>query len=382
MENQRAATITVTTPEAQTKGTNFLNNKQLNSDFFQMPALQPEVEANFISGLTLFQMNTDKIPMLFGDMIPKVGVWAMVGASDTAKSMILRQIAMSVAGGIPFLDWQCNVTHKRAIVVCSEDDEFAISFLLRKQNKSINLSDNELINIQFLFETEDFIEKLNMELTKQPADLVIIDAFSDLFDGKDSHQNTQVRSFLNKFTLMANNHKCSIGFLHHTGKRTEDMAPSKNNALGSQGFEAKMRLVIELRLDKLNTELRHLCVVKGNYLPQLQKTSSIVVKMDENFTFTNTGERVDYSELNEGAKGQQKKIEPSKMEDLLHLNSIRTLFVNDKHFSQNELVRKLMHYWQVSDKTARRFVDFLETQKWIVDVSNNPSRRNYKKNIE
>ncbi len=160
MENQRAATITVTTPEAQTKGTNFLNNKQLNSDFFQMPALQPEVEANFISGLTLFQMNTDKIPMLFGDMIPKVGVWAMVGASDTAKSMILRQIAMSVAGGIPFLDWQCNVTYKRAIVVCSEDDEFAISFLLRKQNKSINLSDNELINIQFLFETEDFIEKL------------------------------------------------------------------------------------------------------------------------------------------------------------------------------------------------------------------------------
>lgn len=339
-------------------------------------------EVKFISGLDLLNLNTEFIPMLFGDLIPQVGVWALVGASDTGKSMALRQMAMSVAGNMPFLDMECMATHKRAIVVCTEDDDFATSFLLRKQNKSIRLNDEQSVNIQFLFDTENLIDNIEKELSEKPADLVIIDAFGDVFDGKDLNQNNQVRTFLNKFTQLANRYKCSIGFLHHTGKRTESLAPSKNNAIGSQGFEAKMRLLIELRLDVNSPDLRHFCVVKGNYLPQDQKNSSIVIRMDENLTFSNTGERVEYNNLVEGATGRPEKIDPSQIDDAQHLSCIRTLLINEKkQFSQNELVRKLEHYWSRSNKIARRFVDYYETQRWIVDVSDNPKRRSYKMNI-
>ena len=343
--------------------------------------ITPESEPKFISGGDLLNMQTESIPMLIEDLIPLVAVWAIVGASDTGKSMILRQLAMCIAGNMPFLNFTIRAKYKRVIVVCSEDDEFAISYLLRRQNKTIGLTPEQANNILFMFETDNLAEKLDYLLSTWPADAVIIDAFGDVFNGKDLNQNSQVRSFLNQFTQLANKYKCSIGFLHHTGKRTEDGTPSKNNAIGSQGFEAKMRLVIEMRNDKNTDDLRHLCIVKGNYLPQEQKSSSIVLKMDENLVFENTGERVKYSDMNEGAMGKPMKKEPSAIDETAHFNCIRTLLFEGKLYSQNELGLKLQHFWTIGDKVARRFVDYYATQMWIVDVSKRADRRSFKSNL-
>jgi biotin operon repressor len=59
-----------------------------------------------------------------------------------------------------------------------------------------------------------------------------------------------------------------------------------------------MRLVIELRADLLNPLHRHLCIVKGNYLPASYKKESYVLQFDEqNFIFSNTGERMPFELL-------------------------------------------------------------------------------------
>lgn len=355
-------------------------------DFTQSAPQQPEPDlTTFVDGKTLLNMHIDHIPELYERLIPQVGSWAAVGASDTAKSMMLRQMAMCVVSNQPFLGRKCNAVYNRAVVVCSEDDENAISFLLRRQNKTLGLTEEQAGNISFLFDTFDFIEKVEAELKRAPADLVIIDAFGDLFDGKDLNQNNQVRQFLNKFTLLANKYKCSIGFLHHTGKRTEDLSPSKNNAIGSQGFEAKMRLVMELRLDAKEPDLRHLCIVKGNYLPREEKTASYVIRMDDNFTFSDTGDRVPFEELTAGRGGQpakNAKIEPTKVDDILHKKFIERTFKKGKQYGKNELNRKVLNYFNVSDRTGRRFVDYYEEQKWIVDISKSSSRCTYRSNID
>ena len=363
------------------------NNPPLleSSDNYQLDDKTPDLSTNFFSGLDLINMGTESIPMLFENLIPQVGVWALIGASDTGKSMALRQIALCVAGGQSFIDIKCNAVHKRAIVVCTEDDELAISFLIRKQNKSIGLENDHLLNIKFLFDTLNLIEALQLELEKNPADLIVIDAFSDVFDGKDSNQNAQVRQFLNKFTQLANKYKCSIGFLHHTGKRTEDLSPSKNNAIGSQGFEAKMRLVVEMRLDKSTPELRHFCVVKGNYLPQEQKNSSIVISMDENLTFANTGERKDFDSINENT-GNSKKIEPSNFENDIHYRCIRYILPKNKRYSQNNLNIKIRDYFErlgsgFSERIGRRFIEYYENQIWIVDEATNSKSSSYRNNL-
>jgi hypothetical protein len=353
-------------------------------NLFVVPALEAVPENQFVTGEYLLNLGVDNIPTLFDGLIPKVGVWALVGASDTCKSMLLRQMAMCNVGNMPFLDKACNSDKNRSIVVCSEDDEFAISFLLRKQNKSLSLTDEQASKITFLFDTEDFIQKVDAEMAIRPADLIVIDAFGDLFDGKDLNQNNQVRSFLNKFTIIANRYNCSIGFLHHTAKRSEDLAPSKNNAIGSQGFEAKMRLVIEVRLDRVENDLRHLCVVKGNYLPQSEKKSSNVIKMDENFIFSATGDRVPYEELALNIKGEptNKKIEPCELSDEAHDNFIKYAFRLGRPLSKRDITEKIMHTFSVSDKPARRFVDYYEEKLWIINVSKNPKIFSYEKVVK
>ena len=73
--------------------------------------------------------------------------------------------------------------------------------------------------------------------------------------------------------------------------------PSKHNLLGSQAFEAKMRLVLELRSDVADKTAKHLCCVKGNYLSAFYKTESIKLLFSEFLTFRETGERVPFESL-------------------------------------------------------------------------------------
>ena len=75
------------------------------------------------------------------------------------------------------------------------------------------------------------------------------------------------------------------------------MVPNKNSILGSQGFEAKMRSVLMLTKDDNEESLRHLCVIKNNYLPESSKSMSYVLRFNEHLAFDNTGDRVKLNDL-------------------------------------------------------------------------------------
>ena len=111
------------------------------------------------------------------------------------------------------------------------------------------------------------------------------------------NEGNQVRQFLMQYSQLANKYKCLVIFLHHCGKRTEMFMPSKHNLLGSQAFEAKMRLVLELRSDIADISCKHLCCVKGNYLSAEYKSESIKLRFSEHLTFKETGERVPFENL-------------------------------------------------------------------------------------
>jgi len=194
-----------------------------------------------------------------------------------------------------FLGFDLNLTHRSVIFVSTEDDQQATAFLLSRQAKQHK---PELLkNLRFLFDTQDLGTDLEERLTTRPADLVVVDCFADAFGG-DLKDTQKIRIYLHRFQELAIKYQCLILFLHHTAKRTENFEPSKNNLLSGQGFEAKMRLVMELRQDLMNPAYRHLCIVKGNYLPASFKRESFVLQFDEScFTFTNTGERVPFELL-------------------------------------------------------------------------------------
>ncbi len=248
-----------------------------------------------VTAKELMALDLHEIPYLLKPLLPKKGLVTLVGSSDTGKSTFLRQLALAISQEKEtFLDFVIDSKNHKVIIVSTEDDDSSTSVLLRKQLKDAD--QGHLENLRYIFDSDDILTKLKESLKQESADLIIIDAFPDLFGG-EMNQANKVRSFLNEYKNLAVQYDCLCLFLHHNGKRTEDSEPSKNNILGSQGFEAKMRLVLELRKDFGDPSLRHLCVVKGNYLPESDKGSSYVLKMDDNMVYSNTGMRVPFSHL-------------------------------------------------------------------------------------
>ena len=95
---------------------------------------------SIIRGDELLQMDIDTIPMLFVDLIPQSGLVAEVGASDTGKSMLYRQMAISIVKGTDFLGFKYSGRYRSVVFVATEDDAQATAFLLRKQNKTMKMT--------------------------------------------------------------------------------------------------------------------------------------------------------------------------------------------------------------------------------------------------
>ncbi len=259
-----------------------------------------------ITGEQLLLSEIKEIPTLVSPFLQQTGLACLAGSSDTGKSTILRQLAISIVSGeSEFLGFPINARHKSVIYVSTEDLERETAFLLRRQTQ--NFKTEQLANLRFIFSIESLLKELDKRLDRKPADLVIIDCFSDAYGG-DLKDTQKIRSFLHPFQEMAGKYDCLFLFLHHTGKRTENLEPSKNNLLSGQGFEAKMRLVIELRADQFNPNHRHFCIVKGNYLPANIKRESYLLSFDENtFLFENLGERVPFEMLVKNPNSDNRK---------------------------------------------------------------------------
>lgn len=245
----------------------------------------------------LLENPAERQPVLVEPLFPQCGLGAVIGSSDCGKSTLLRQLAACVAGGRDFLLWKTFTVHKRVLYVSTEDDSGAMSELLKRQNKAWQLSKEEAERVEFLFSCDCIAEKVEACLVAKPVDLVIIDTFGDICKD-DISQSNNIRNLLNLFADTARRHGCFILFAHHIRKTGENTAPSKLNALGSQAFEAKMRVLIELRRSKRNKDLLHLCIVKGNYLPNDYKQQSFDLQTDSDMNFTATGGRTELSEIN------------------------------------------------------------------------------------
>lgn len=280
----------------------------------------------------LFNLKTLDIPKLLNPFLQKSGLASLVGTSDTGKSTFLRQLALSIVlKQKDFLGFKLDCEHNKAIYVTTEDDYNSISFSLRKQVKQLqkscpDLKIKDLNNLDFIFDSDDLLKTLTQKIKNNPVDLIVIDAFTDVFS-KELNANTQVRTFLKDYSNLANKNNCLILFLHHIGKRTQTTkTPSKDNIIGSQGFEAKMRVVLELRPNTHKPDIIDLWVLKSNFLESKAKNNSYVLSLNENMVFTNTG-------LRNNKYSESKTNNP----DLIH----KVLELNKKGLSTREIETKL-----------------------------------------
>ena len=246
------------------------------------------VESILKLGLVIF-------PTLLEGILPIRGVAALGGSSDLGKSRLLLQLCICVVSGAgSFLGFKLNVKKRSAIFVSTEDDDYSTCIRLNQLKKHLN--EECLHNLRFLFDTNNLLENLDQELTLKPASLIIIDTFGDIFPGT-LNDSISVRRFLKGYRELAYKHDCLIIFNHHCSKRNDSRIPSKDNLLGSQGFESSIRTVLELRADLWDNKKRHLCIVKGNEVAPEFKNDSFEMSFDFEEGFLNTGVRVPFAKL-------------------------------------------------------------------------------------
>ncbi len=298
----------------------------------------------------LYEMNISEIPMLVESLIPKYGVVGLAGSSDCGKSTFLRQLSLSIVmGDQHFLGMPLNAEHKRVIYITTEDGQYAWSSLLRKQ-LPIGADLNNLNKLTVVFDSEQPLTTLKTLLDNAPQDLVIIDAFGDIFSGELNKMNI-VRTFIQDYYDLCRKYKCALIFLHHTNKNSEDNPPDKRNLVGSQGMEAKMRVVIELRRDPSKMSLRHMCIVKGNYIPDELKQNSLELSMDERLVFSPTGRQVPFNSL---IKRPYDKLEEEKKTRIIALHN------EGKSIREIEKILKEEGFTGVSKSTIAKHVKVVQ----------------------
>lgn len=292
----------------------------------------PLTDKTEYDALELFRSDIQKIPKLWDPFLQTVGLASLVGTSDSGKSTFLRQLALSLAlGNDKYLGYNLNPKHKRVIYISTEENPLSVAPILKKQveyykNKGLVSEEINLKNLTFIFDTHNLLENLTKKLESELVDLVIIDAFTDIFS-KEINANTQVRSFLNSYDQLAKKHRCLILFLHHTGKRTGKYNPSKESIIGSQAFEAKMRVVLELRPRAGSGNNIDLWVLKSNFLNNSHKKESYVLSFQDGI-FENTEIRAS-------------TYTTSKVNNLNLINKIKELRELDENISIRDIEKKL-----------------------------------------
>ncbi len=239
----------------------------------------------------ILNMEVKSVPMLFAPILQKVGVAAICGGSDSGKSYLCLNLGLALCSDDEeVLGLKINKTFGNVIMVCTEDtaEDTCVRLTSLLKNREM-----EKENFRFIFETEHIEKKLRSELSRQEADLIIIDTFGDLFIG-NLNQSIDIRQFFKPFKKLAKDFKCLILFNHHIGKGKENNnAPNKSDVLGSQGIESSCRTVLMLK--KTSDTNRILTVVKGNNIPDAIKNKGMILDFDPENGFKNTGGSVNYS---------------------------------------------------------------------------------------
>jgi KaiC/GvpD/RAD55 family RecA-like ATPase len=270
---------------------------------------KPDHDKKWFTADEVLQLKFEGSAWLWDNYIPKGEISCITGPSDTGKSTLLRQLALAIASGATeFLGKELHTVTGNVIYVSTEDGGIWMQQSLQKQIAGLGINKECRDKVHFVFDEENIFHELEQKLKKQPVDLIVIDAMSDIFEG-NPNDYVAVRKFTRKLKRLTRLYNCSVILLHHNIKNSEKSAPDKNKMNGSQGLEAKGRSLFELRLDDDNVNQRKLTILKGNYVPQSLKKKSVLIKFDgEHALFSDTGKTFEHTT---SVGNSKKKFDPS-----------------------------------------------------------------------
>jgi predicted ATP-dependent serine protease len=315
---------------------------------------------NLYKGSDIFSKPKPSTHWLVEKRIPYGSLSALVGESGTGKSTLLSQLAISIIKRErTFLGYNLITRSKKVLYVSTED---GLSFTHERLSKQLGYSedmfstdgilikkDPYLSNIWFLFDNKDVIDSITQLLETESIDLVIVDAYSDVFEEDMNHAN-KVRQFLTEYGKLADQYGCAILFMHHYGKG--DRTKAKHKILGSAGFEQKMRSI--LSLDRKDDQ-SFLKTIKNNYLSHDEGNSADHLLLGDDLLFTKIGS------FDSGAERAPKR---TKLDIVMEDHREVLIEVQNGNLSYKDAIELLLELGiSVSDGTIGRALKRLEQQQ-------------------
>ena len=269
------------------------------------------------TALDILNTTEEQNRIIIDPIMERGHVSVFYGESDAGKSQFLQQLVLSlVEGDRKFLNWEYRAEYRRAIYVATEDIEQDVRRVLKRMaNPSVS---KYLKNLEYIFEDEatesieKLIKRLEESISVQAVDLIVIDAMMDVFEGSMNDAGQIRKQFMKPLKRLAKESKTHIMVLTHVAKGRQRNGASKDNILGSQAIEASARLVMEYKRDPDpgRDHIRHLCIVKSNYLPPDYKSLSYELERDPHtFRVKATGNRVDTDQLAKQSKTADPEME-------------------------------------------------------------------------
>lgn len=303
----------------------------------------------------LTEFNGKETDFLWDNLIPRVGTGLLVGQPDLGKSQLVKELAIMITKGSPeYLNLKLKPIHQNALCIFTEDYEEGVASSLYKQLIKHPELDTNKLRIAFLNdETIDcLINKIDEICSETPFDLVIVDAFGDIFSGSDSNNNISMRRTIAAFDDIVRRYSICLMFVHHINKSGYNKTPSQEIIQGGSGLVQRVRFA--LFLSKNDDGQIFLNLPKGNQSPKFYKENRLPVNFDEDtLTFEVCGE---WEPMNSNKKG--------KKEDLTD-KILYNLMKNDG-FTYSLLSSKIMVFLSISKSTAERRIAVLLQDKKVI----------------
>lgn len=326
-----------------------------------------DIEKIIYNAVELMDMGNVEPSYLMEPIFPQKGSAVLAGKPDIGKSQFARQLCIHVAMGInQIIGFDIKAVHNKSIYVATEDNEDSTRSSLNKQMTGLGEEVKE--NLRFMFaasmEQEEILKELDKALIDEPADLVVVDSFGDIFTGSDSNNNMVMRNTVKLFDKIAKKHNCLILFVHHINKGAYNSNPGQEHIQGGSGLVQKVRLAIILTEGHGN--IRYFTVVKGNYCPKEYKQNSIELKfLEETLLFTNTGKMIPTNGLVTQSSCGKKQDSQKELEILAEE------ILKNESISYGDFTNQFMELAKKSEASAKRAVKSLTESGFIEKYQGN-----------
>lgn len=181
--------------------------------------------------------DAEEISWLVDGLLSDGGFSLIVGPPKGGKSTLIRQAALAVAQGKPFLGR--NVTQGGVLYLTFEEQDG----MLKQQFNAAGRQpgDNIRIHVGNVFENREIVYRdLEAAILEYNPKLLVLDTIFDAFHLESINDYGEVKESLARLRTIARNTNCHILGVHHTNKAGE----GNNSVMGSNGIHAALDTLI------------------------------------------------------------------------------------------------------------------------------------------